>query len=71
MKGRNPSLATKAGLGAGFTLLGLGWRLGRRSVTDNEQLVRTVWAHPRGRDLAHRFCCGGEGFRPERGSQVR
>jgi hypothetical protein len=46
VKGRNPSLATKAGLGAGSTLLGLGWRLGRRSVTDNEQLVRTVWAHP-------------------------
>ena len=44
MKGRNPSLATKAGPGAGATLLGLGWRLGRRSVTDNEQLVRTVWA---------------------------
>ncbi len=44
MKGRNPSLATKAGLGAGSTLLGLGWRLGRRSVTDIEQLVRTVWA---------------------------
>lgn len=43
MKGRNPSLATKAGLGAGSTLLGLGWRPGRRSVTDNEQLVRTVW----------------------------
>ena len=42
MKGRNPSLATKAGLGAGSALLGLGWRLGRRSVTDNEQLVRTV-----------------------------
>jgi hypothetical protein len=49
VKGRNPSLATKAGLGAGSTLLGLGWRLGRRSVTDNEQLVRTVWAHPGGR----------------------
>jgi hypothetical protein len=44
VKGRNPSLATKAGLGAGATLLGLGWRLGRRSVTDNEQLVRAVWA---------------------------
>ena len=39
MKGRNPSLATKAGLGAGSALLGLGWRLGRRSVTDNEQMV--------------------------------
>jgi hypothetical protein len=38
VKDRNPSLATKAGLGAGSTL------------------VRTVWAHPRGRDLAHRFC---------------
>src|ERR1700747_1052345 len=56
VKGRNPSLAAKAGLGAGSTLLGLGWRLGRRSVAGKEHLVRTVGAHPRGPDLAHRFC---------------
>jgi hypothetical protein len=39
VKGRNPSLATKAGLGAGSTLPGLGWRLGSRSPI----LLRRRW----------------------------
>jgi len=32
---------------------------------------RTTPPRPRGRDLAQRFCSGGDGFRPQRGSQVR
>jgi len=45
VKGRNPSLATKAGLGAGSTLLGLGWRPGSRSPI----LLRRRWIPARAR----------------------
>jgi hypothetical protein len=45
VKGRNPSLATKAGLGAGSTLPGLGWRLRRRWIPARARITSKVTMH--------------------------
>jgi predicted enzyme related to lactoylglutathione lyase len=45
VKGRNPSLATKAGRGAGSTLPGLGWRLRRRWIPARARITSKVTMH--------------------------